>query len=125
MSIYDLWLIAKENERAAVEERRILEDQLTKDLMISETQEGSNSYDIDGFRIKVTCRMNRTIDSEMLQEVAAEEGLSEHLPDLFRWKPEINMKAWKAADASITGPLLQAVTTKPGRPSYSIESIQE
>ena len=125
MSIYDLWLIAKENERAAVEERRILEDQLTKYLMISETQEGSNSYDIDGFRIKVTCRMNRTIDSEMLQEVAAEEGLSEHLPDLFRWKPEINMKAWKAADASITGPLLQAVTTKPGRPSYSIESIQE
>ena len=125
MSIYDLWLIAKENERAAVEERRILEDQLTKDLMISETQEGSNSYDLDGFRIKVTCRMNRTIDSEMLQEVAAEEGLSEHLPDLFRWKPEINMKAWKAADASITGPLLQAVTTKPGRPSYSIESIEE
>ena len=125
MSIYDLWLMAKENERAAVEERRILEDQLTKDLMISETQEGSNSYDLDGFRIKVTCRMNRTIDSEMLQEVAAEEGLSEHLPDLFRWKPEINMKAWKAADASITGPLLQAVTTKPGRPSYSIESIEE
>ena len=125
MSIYDLWLMAKENERAAVEERRILEDQLTKDLMISETQEGSNSYDIDGFRVKVTCRMNRSIDSEILQEVAAEEGLSEHLPDLFRWKPEINMKAWKAADASITGPLLQAVTTKPGRPSYSIESIQE
>lgn len=125
MSIYDLWLMAKENERAAVEDRRTLEDQLTKDLMISATQEGSNSYDIDGFRIKVTCRMNRTIDSEMLQEVAAEEGLSEHLPDLFRWKPEINMKAWKAADASITGPLLQAVTTKPGRPSYSIESIEE
>jgi len=125
MSIYDLWLMAKENERAAVEERRTLEDQLTKDLMISATQEGSYSYDIDGFRVKVTCRMNRNIDSETLQEVAAEEGLSEHLPDLFRWKPEINMKAWKAADARITGPLLQAVTTKPGRPSYSIESIEE
>jgi hypothetical protein len=31
------------------------------------------------------------------------------------------MSAWKAADDSITRPLAAAITTKPGRPSFSIE----
>ena len=33
----------------------------------------------------------------------------------------INAKAWKACDDSITRPLLLAVTTKPGRPTFSIQ----
>ena len=55
-----------------------------------------------------------------MQELAAEFGLTDHLAKLFRWKPEINMAIWKAADESITKPLAAAITAKPGRPSFKI-----
>lgn len=121
MSIYQDWIDAKEAERLAVEKRRDIEDQLIKQYQISEADEGSKSIKEAGYVVKVVCRMNRTIDAEALQEIAAESGLTNHLGELFRWKPEINVKAWKEADESITAPLLAAITTKPGRPSFSIE----
>jgi hypothetical protein len=52
--------------------------------------------------------------------LASVSGLSEHLATLFRWKPEINMTLWKAADVSITKSLAGAITSKPGRPSFKI-----
>lgn len=121
MSIYQDWIDAKEAERLAVEKRRDIEDQLIKQYQISEADEGSKSIKEAGYVVKVVCRMNRTIDAEALQEIAAESGLTNHLGELFRWKPEINAKAWKEADEGITAPLLAAITTKQGRPSFSIE----
>lgn len=117
------WLAAKEKERLAVEERREIEDALTNALKIDQTQDKSQSINIDGYKVKVTTRLTRKIDAERLQIVAAESGLTEHLSNLFRWKPEINSSAWKNADEKITKPLLAAIETKPGRPSYSIEEI--
>ena len=67
--------------------------------------------------------MNRKVDVDLLQEIAAEHGLEDHLGSLFRWKPELNVKAWQQADDSITLPLSGAITTKPGRPSFSIEEL--
>lgn len=120
MSLYQEWLEAKDAERMAVERRREIEDELIVALAITES-EGSSTIKTDGYKVKVTQRFNRSIDSDMLQEIAAEHGITHHLGDLFRWKPDINAKAWKDADESITGPLEQAITTKPGRPSFSIE----
>lgn len=118
------WYAAKEEERAAVETRRAIEDALKDALRIREDSEGTTTAKIDGVVIKVTGRIDRKVDAEMVQELAAEAGLTEHLSSLFRWKPEINLSAWKAADASITGPLSAAITAKPGRPSFSI-TIEE
>ena len=64
--------------------------------------------------------MNRKVDIEKLQEIAADHDLTEHLSSLFRWKAEINSNKWKEAADSITQPLLGAITTTPGRPSFSI-----
>lgn len=114
------WLVAKEEERSAIERRKEIEDKLIMCLSIDDTQDGTSSYDIDGFKVKVTSRITRSVDSELLQEIAAENGLTDHLSTLFRWKPEINLRLWKASDPSITGPLLGAITSKPGRPSFSI-----
>lgn len=121
MNKYQMWLDAKEAERKAAEARRLIEDELIAELGIAETYEGSRTVKADGYKVKVTCRMNLSIDADALQEIAAEHGLTQHLGDLFRWKPDINAKAWKDANESITTPLLAAITTKPGRPSFSIE----
>lgn len=125
MSLYQEWLEAKEAERAAVEKRRQIEDQLAEQLRIDPNAEGTNSIERGQYKVKVTSRLTRKVDADKLQAIAAEHGLSQHLSDLFRWKPEINMKLWQAADSSITIPLAQAITTKPGRPSFSIETVEE
>lgn len=115
-----LWIEAKEAERIAVEARRKIEDDLAQALNLRPDLDGTAHADAPGFEIKVVGRLNRKIDADRLQELAIENGVYEHLQNLFRWKPEINAKAWSAADPSITKPLLGAITTTPGRPSFSI-----
>jgi hypothetical protein len=75
--------------------------------------------------VKIAGRIDRKVDGDKVQELAAEHGLTDHLSRLFRWKPEINMAAWKASDPSITQALAPAITAKPGRPSFAIELIKE
>lgn len=120
MSIYEQWIEAKSEEAIATKRRREIEDKLVKQLSIPENLEGTKNIDADQYKIKVEGRINRKINSDKLQEIAAEHGLTDHLSSLFRWKPEIAMTAWKAADASITTPLLDAITATPGRPSFTI-----
>jgi hypothetical protein len=114
------WLAHKTAEEHAVIERRKIEDQIVKLLEIAENFEGTETAEPEGFVIKIAGRIDRKVDGEKVQELAAEFGLSDHLAKLFRWKPELNMAAWKAADATITGPLAGAITAKPGRPSFKI-----
>lgn len=121
MSLYQEWLDAKEEERAAIDERRAIENELVEQLNIPESLEGTKTFDDGEFVIKVVGRMNRKINADDLQDVARESGLDSYLGDLFRWKPEINAAAWKAADKSITSVLERAITTEPGRPSFTIE----
>lgn len=115
------WSDAKTDEAIAVAKRRTIEDRLVELLEIPETKEGTtNASTEQGWAIKVVGRLNRKIDTERLQELAAEHGLSEHLSSLFRWSADINAAAWKAAAQSITAPLTGAITTTPGRPSFTI-----
>ena len=114
------WLAAKQAEAEAIAKRRDIEDRIKSVAGISDNLEGTGVLFPDHYTIKITGRIDRKIDSDKLQELAAEYGLSDHLSSLFRWKPEINITAWKAADESITKPLAAAITAKPGRPSFSI-----
>ena len=120
VSIYQQWLNAKAIETAAIKTRRDLEDAMVKSLGIAENLDGTVNVDADAYKIKIEGRINRKINADKLQELAAENGLTEHLASLFRWKPEINAAAWKAAKPEITSPLLDAITATPGRPSFTI-----
>ena len=115
-----MWLTAKENEATATSDRRKIEDRIKSLAGIAESLDGTETVAPEKFTIKIVGRIDRKVDSDKLQELAAEHGLSEHLSSLFRWKPEINMAAWKAADEAITKPLAAAITAKPGRPSFTI-----
>ena len=121
MNIFDKWLEAKDLEREATEYRRNIEDHLINQLNVNLAEEGSQSFTPEGYKVKTTVRINRTIDGDKLQDIAAEHGLSDHLGELFRWRPSINMTEWKKASSEITNPLTQAITAKPGRPSFIIE----
>ena len=120
MTLYQRWLDAKKLEAAAVSERRELEDQMAVQFAIPKDLDGTMKREIDGYVIKMEGRINKKIDADKLQMLAAEAGISEHLSSLFRWKPEINAKAWGAAAEVVTGPLLGAITSTPGRPTFTI-----
>lgn len=120
MTLHLRWLEAKELERQATERRRLIEDELIKQLRISETQEGVTTATIDNYTIKITSRLNRKVDTDLLQQIAAENGLDAHLSTLFRWSADLSVKSWKQADPAITGPLSAAITVTPGRPSFAI-----
>ena len=119
-TLYQRWLDAKKLEATAVAERRELEDQMVAEFSIPKDLDGTLKREVDGYTIKMEGRINKKIDSDKLQMLAAEAGLSEHLSSLFRWKPEINAKAWGAAADAVTQPLLGAITSTPGRPTFTI-----
>ena len=114
------WLIAKQAEAEATANRREIEDQLAQLAKVRADLDGTETVEAGHYTVKIVGRIDRKVDAERLQEIAAEAGLTAHLGDLFRWKPELNMSAWKAADATITGPLAGAITAKPGRPSFNV-----
>ena len=119
------WLEAKASEKAAQDARRIIEDRMLSLIGVPEAFDGTENAEAGHYKIKLVGRLNHRIDADRLQEIAAENGLVDHLGSLFRWKPEINARSWKAAEASITTPLLQAITTTPGRPSFAIIDKEE
>lgn len=119
-TLYQRWLDAKKLEAAAVTERRQLEDQMAEEFGLPKDLDGTVNHQVDGYKIKMEGRINKKIDADKLQMLAAEAGISEHLSNLFRWKPEINVKVWNAAAEAVTGPLLGAITSTPGRPTFTI-----
>jgi hypothetical protein len=120
LSLYQQWLDAKQMEAHAIQARRAVEDQLVKQFKVPDDLDGTTTEIDGGYKIKIDGRINRKVNGDKLQELAVEHGLTEHLSSLFRWKPEIAMTAWKAADKTITTPLLDAITATPGRPSFTI-----
>lgn len=114
------WSKAKETERAAIEKRREIEDAIGRLLKLPADLDGTMRREIDQWEVKIVGRIDRKVDTDALQDLAREAGLTDHLSALFRWKAEINAKAWDRADESITRPLTGAITAKPGRPSFTI-----
>jgi len=120
MSLYQKWLNAKKLEAAATAERRELEDHMVKQFAVAKDFNGTMKRAIEGFTVTIEGKINKKVDSEKLQQIAASAGLEDYLPTLFRWKPEINAAAWKAADQAVIAPLTLAITSTPGRPSFAI-----
>ena len=120
MTLYQQWLDAKAAEKKAVADRRSIEDQIIKAFNIPKDLSNTKNVEADGYKIKIVGRLDRKVNSAKLQDLAAEYGLTDHLSSLFRWSPEVNVSAWDSADPRITAPLLDAITTSNGRPSFTI-----
>lgn len=114
------WCEAKNAEAAAISLRRECEDRMLSLIGIAENAEGTTNAEAPGFKIKVAARIDRKVDGDLAQELAAKHGLEAHLPALFRWKPELNKSQWDHAAQNIRDALAPAITAKPGRPSFSI-----
>ena len=118
------WWTQKSLEKDACEKRREIEDMIKTMLGVSDDSLAT-SKPVTVEDLKIVGRLDVKVDGDRLQDLANEYGLMEHLKYLFRWKPELNMKEWKEAHGDITGPLSAALTSKPGRASFSINKKEE
>lgn len=121
MSLYEEWLKAKSEEGKAQARRRELEDRLLKEVDWKEGTEGTKTFGDDDYSCKITGRLTTVVDSDKVQDLARENNVYEYLFKLFRWKAEINKRIWNSTDEKVTGCLMDAITTKAGRPSFKIE----
>ena len=58
-NLAEAWMQAKEAERAAIERRRDIEDQLRALANIRDDAEGVQALDCGAWRMKITCRLDR------------------------------------------------------------------
>ena len=119
------WLELKRIESEAVVERRLLEDEMASQYGLAADAEGTKTYDEGEYLVKVVSRLDRKVDTEILHDIAMEEGLEAELDTLFRWKAELNMKPYKAASERVQEAFSRAITTKAGRHSFSITNTTE
>lgn len=109
-SLPQAWIDAKADEVAAIEKRRAIEDAMIK----------QGVTEVPGYKIKIVERQNWKVDIEKLQSLAEANDLISHVQYLFRWKAEVDQRAWNAANPKIINPLMPALTISPGRPSFTI-----
>lgn len=125
MNLYQEWIKAKKIEQEVIQRRREIEDSLIEEMRVNLNEEGTQNFENEEYKVKVVTRFNRKIDADELQDIAIGEGLQDYLKTLFRWKPDLNMTAWKATDKTITDILSRAITTTPGRASFTITTKGE
>lgn len=119
------WIAAKQAETNAIQTRRKLEDRMVSLIGIAETFEGVTTAG-DAYQIKVTSRMTRNVNGDLLQQLVTEAGISPDIvAPLFRWKAELNIAAWRQTADNIARALAPAITTNPGRPGFSIEAKEK
>lgn len=114
------WQHHKSEETRHQAARREIEDLLAAMYALPADLDETVTQQTKHLTIKMVGRLDRKVDADKVQELAAEHGVEAHLSTLFRWKPELNVRVWSKADDKIRKALESAITTKPGRPSFQI-----
>ncbi len=114
------WQSAKADERAANARRMEIEEAIVAAMPVG--VEGTDTAEAGPFKVKVTHKLTRAVDTKALQ--ANWTGLSEAVHDVFNWKADVSLAALRRLqerhpDAYVTAAAF--ITSKPAKPSVSVE----
>lgn len=116
---------AKQFEEATKKKRQELEDKVKALVEISDGQDGTNKFETDWFALKVEGHLNTKVDTpQLLELVDKNPGLKEVLDRCFKTKLEVTA-AFKKEDEEIRRIFAPAITTTPGRSSFTITHKEE
>jgi hypothetical protein len=115
------WIQAKEEERKAIEMRRSL-DKMIQDLL-PKKDEGSITETNGDFKVSVTYKLDRKIDTEKLQESWGHLPMSAQCA--IKWKADLSTSVFRTLADSDKAALAKYITTKPASPSVMVEFIKE
>lgn len=110
---------AKATEEAAKQARVKAEQALLKAFNPSRL-EGTEHKACGQFQVTVVNKLNRTLDIEKYREIV--DMLPEHL-QFVRFKPDIELKTLRLAEAYNSDLIAQCVTTKPAKAAIEIREL--
>ena len=114
-------IAAKRDEDAAVAARRDIDAQLAELLKDPAKPEGSISAKENGYKVTVTYKISRTVDSDKLTKEWS--MLSKEAQDAFKWKADVSVSALRKLSPADAGKVAPFVTAKEASPSISIEAV--
>lgn len=125
-TLINSWCDLKKLERDSAQERRLIESAIIEYLDINTDIAGTTKKETQTHKATIACRLDHKVNADRLHEIANENQVSSGvLSQLFRWEPKLNMKAWECAHDDIKAILSQAITVKPGKPSFKIDLLDK
>lgn len=114
-------IAAKRDEDAAVAERRQIDAQLADLLKDPAKPEGAISKKDGGYKLTVTYKVSRSVDTDALTKAWAE--LPKDVQDAFKWKADVSVSALRKLEAESSSKAAVFITAKPASPSIEIEAV--
>lgn len=114
-------IAAKRVEDEAVAERRRIDGVIADLLKDANKPEGSISQKADGYKVTVTYKIDRKVDTDKLQ--AAWPKLSAAAAQAFKWKADVMVSELRKLEGIDAAAAAVFVTSKPASPSLTIEAI--
>ena len=105
-------------------ERMQTEEALAYALGMPQEWEGTKTNAVGAYKVTLKRAMNYRIDAARLEQLAgSSEAMADAIKEAFRYKPEIDKKGWKGLPDEMRGALSPAITMTPGKPSFTIMTI--
>lgn len=120
-SLIEARIAAKRAEDAAVAARREVDAKLAELLADANKPEGSISQKVDGFKVTVTYKLDRKVDSDELQKSWSKLPLD--VQNVFKWSPSLSLSEFRKLEDKAANSAARFFTTKEASPSIKIEAV--
>jgi len=97
-----------------------VEAKIKLNLGAPEELNGSKTITQGDVKFTLSGKLNRTIDSNKLKDIAKEHNISDCLDVIFSWKPTVVAKEWTGVSDEYKNILAQSFTEKYGKVSLKI-----
>lgn len=117
-------VLAKDEERALIERRRAIEDQIAE-MLPTDALEGSISCVIGDYRIAVKRGLTRSVNSDKLRDLW--DTLPTKAQEAFRWTAAVALPKLRALQEYMPAEhakLAAVIETKPARPAVTVDLIE-
>ena len=114
-------IAAKRAEDAAIKARREVDAQIAELLRDATKQEGSISQKLDGYKVTVTYKLDRKVDTDALTK--SWDKLPLDVQAVFKWKADLSVSEFRKLEGKASLNASQYFTTKEASPSITIEAI--
>lgn len=114
-------IAAKRAEEAAVTERRRIDASIAELLKDATKPEGSISKKIEGYKVTVTYKIDRKVDTEKLTNEWSK--LPVDVQAAFKWKADLSVSEFRKLEGKASLSASQYFTSKEASPSITIEAV--
>lgn len=117
-------IIHLKNIEASAREERIRIEQLIIDK-VGAKEEGTTTAEDGNFKVKTVGKLTRSVDTEAIQ--TDWDNLPEEVKKCFKWKADVdtkNLRSLESMRADLVPLVTAYMTTKPAKPSVSVEQVE-